>query len=220
MTTISDVKTLVAPLLAEHDDLILIGRLVAIKPIDHILKGVYIDRCGAKNFFSIHWAAVFIFEPRSSFSFNFGTEIYCPTPGTWDISKPDLPAALKSCVETEALPVLRAVRSIAEFSELASGPQIWGPLQNFPFRQIVVEAALGRFDNCDRILQYLDNRRLKPANPDEDELRITRDLAPLIRARDRAGIAALLHEWEAWSVKAMKLEKHWERTPFPIERDA
>ena len=217
MTTIADVKKAVAPLLAAHDDLVLVGRMLAIKPINHILKGIYIDRCGSRDFFAIHWAAIFIFEPKTSFSFNFGEEIYCPTPGMWNVNRLDLPELLKSSIEREALPVLRPVRSVSEFSEFASVPRMWGPLQNFPFRRIVVEAALGRFEVCDHILDYLDNRRLKPARSDEDELRITRDLAPLIKARDRAGIAAVLHEWEAWSVKAMKLEKHWERTPFPVE---
>ena len=217
MTTVADVRKAVEPLLAAHDDLVLVGRLVAIKPINHILKGVFLDRSSWRDDFVVRWAAIFLFEPRSSFMLSWGSYIYCPLPGLWTLQTPDLSTHLKTSIENEALPVLRPVRTIAAFSDYATVQRIGGPLQNFPFSHIVVEAALGRFDNCDRILQYLDSRRLKPANPDEDELRITRDLAPLIRARDRVGIAALLHEWEACSVTAMKLEKHWERTPFPIE---
>jgi hypothetical protein len=35
---------------------------------------------------------------------------------------------------------------------------------------------------------------------------------------DRAEVPRLLHEWEERTVKALKLDKHWTRTPFPFER--
>lgn len=34
---------------------------------------------------------------------------------------------------------------------------------------------------------------------------------------DRSRIPALLHDWEEFSVKSLKLEKYWTRTPFPCE---
>jgi len=34
---------------------------------------------------------------------------------------------------------------------------------------------------------------------------------------DRIEIARILHEWEAATVNVHKLEKIWERTPFPLE---
>ena len=44
MTTISQVKKAVQPLLQRNHDLALVGRLVVLKPVHHILRGVYIDR--------------------------------------------------------------------------------------------------------------------------------------------------------------------------------
>ena len=41
-------------------------------------------------------------------------------------------------------------------------------------------------------------------------------LLQLLRT-DRSSIIPLLHEWEEYSVRAMKLEKYWHRTPFPAE---
>lgn len=35
---------------------------------------------------------------------------------------------------------------------------------------------------------------------------------------DRSRIPALLHDWEAFSVNALKLHKYWTPTPFPCER--
>ena len=34
---------------------------------------------------------------------------------------------------------------------------------------------------------------------------------------DRAGLARLLHEWEAYTVKNFKIEHLWESIPFPLE---
>lgn len=45
-------------------------------------------------------------------------------------------------------------------------------------------------------------------------------LVGLLDAGDRAGLAALLHEWEATTVKNLKIEHLWERTPFPLEEMA
>lgn len=34
---------------------------------------------------------------------------------------------------------------------------------------------------------------------------------------DRTGLARVLHEWEAYTVKSFKIEHLWEPTPFPLE---
>jgi len=43
-----------------------------------------------------------------------------------------------------------------------------------------------------------------------------RYLLKLLR-EDRSAIPGLLHEWEAFSVKSMGLEKYWSPTPFPCD---
>jgi hypothetical protein len=44
-----------------------------------------------------------------------------------------------------------------------------------------------------------------------------KELLRRLAAGDRHGVAQVLHECEAESVKQLKLEEFWERTPFPIE---
>lgn len=220
MTTIADVRKAVAPLLAAHDDLVLVGRMLAIKPVHHILRGVHLDRTSSKDDFVVRWAAVFLFDLRSGLTFNWGHQIYCPSPDHfWTVETPNLPHLLKTSVEHEALPTLRSIRTIAEFVEFASVTRNGPPLQYGRLNKLIVDAALGNFESCDALLAGLRGPRkglMAPA-AEQDRARILRDLAPRIDARDRAGIAAVLHEWEAWSVKAIKLEKYWERTPFPVE---
>ena len=48
-------------------------------------------------------------------------------------------------------------------------------------------------------------------------LRRLRELCARLMADDRAGLARLLHEWEAQTVKNFKIEHLWEPTPFPLE---
>jgi hypothetical protein len=221
MTTIADVKKAVAPLLAAHDDLALVGRMLVIKPIHHILRGVHLDRTSSKDDFIVQWAAVFLFDLRNGLTFNWGHEIYCPSSGRWTVETPDLPHLLKTSVEHDALPTLWSIQTIADFVEFASVTRNGPPLQYDRLNKLLVDAAVGNFESCDALLAGLRGPRkglMAPA-AELDRARILRDLAPRIDARDRAGIAALLHEWEAWSVKAIKLEKYWERTPFPVELD-
>jgi hypothetical protein len=45
-------------------------------------------------------------------------------------------------------------------------------------------------------------------------------LTNLARAKDRSGVAALLHEWELQRIRLWEVEHLWEPTPFPIELGA
>lgn len=49
------------------------------------------------------------------------------------------------------------------------------------------------------------------------ELRRLKELCRRLAADDRAGLAALLHEWEAQMVKNLKIEHLWQLTPLPLE---
>ena len=112
MTTVADVRKIVAPLLAAHDDLVLVGRMLAIKPVHHILRGVHLDRTSSKDDFVVRWAAVFLFDLCNGLTFNWGHQIYCPSPSFWAIETPNLPHLLKTSVEHEALPTLRSIRRV------------------------------------------------------------------------------------------------------------
>ena len=52
---------------------------------------------------------------------------------------------------------------------------------------------------------------------DKAQLRRLKELCRRLAADDRAGLAALLHDWEAQTVRNLKIEHLWEPTPFPLE---
>ncbi|ATU92078.1 hypothetical protein [Phyllobacterium zundukense] len=51
MTTISQARKALQPVLAHNPDLVLMGRFLIIKPVHHMLKGIFLDRSSIKNQF-------------------------------------------------------------------------------------------------------------------------------------------------------------------------
>ena len=222
MTTVAQVKQVVQPLLQRNSDLALVGRIVVIKPVHHILRGIYIDRSSDPLLFVPTWAVVFLFEPRQSLSYNWGRRIYRPPPGPagWDVSDPKTPATM--CEEIErVLPLLKPIQTIDDFVTFTSKDRFRDTyLDLYPDRRIFVDVARGDLEAARAICAYFATDRAKrwylPQMQEEYD-RITQRLCPLVAANDRPGLARLLHEFEAGSAKDMKLDKIWEPTPFPIE---
>lgn len=222
MTTVAQVKQVVQPLLRRNPDLALVGRCVLIKPVRHILRGINLMRSIAPNLFIPAWAVIFVFEPSDGLSLNWGKRIYKVT---WDVTNPDLPEKMCEAIEEQALPLLRPIKTIDDFVGFATKERFRDTyLDLYEHRKIFVDIARGNFDSARSICDYMATehakRRYLPLKMDEEYDRITKELCPLIAKNDRAGLARLLHKYEEGSIRAMKLEKYWEPTPFPIELES
>jgi hypothetical protein len=220
MTTVAQVKQAAQPLLQRNSDLALVGRLVVIRPVHHILRGIYIDRMSDPLIFRPIWAVVFLFEPRQSFSFNWGERVY-PCSGLWKLGDPTMPNTMAEAIEQQALPLLRPIQSIDDFAGFTTKERFpYTPLNFYELRKVFVDVARGDLDAARSICEFLITDRGKRKHlprMQEEYDRITKILWPLVAANDRPGLARLLHEFEAGSAKDMKLDKIWEPTPFPIE---
>ena len=71
MTTIMQLKRAVRPLLERNPDLALVGRLVIIRRIHHILRGIVFARGIYAEQFNPIWATLSRFEPHDSLSSNW-----------------------------------------------------------------------------------------------------------------------------------------------------
>ena len=93
------------------------------------------------------------------------------------------------------------------------------PLWDKPMEKLYVDIALGKFEEAEECAEIFLNKIgwWTGSNWDEEHKIIRESVLPLLRARDRAGLAALLHGWEAITVKKLGLEKYWQPTPFPLE---
>lgn len=220
MTTAAQAKQAVQPLLQRNPDLAFVDRLVIVKPVHHIVRGISIGRSMARELFVPAWAVAFLFWPRASFPLNWGERVYGP--GAWDISEyKNLPELLCQAIEEQALPLLRPIRSIDDLVAFASKERFpLTYLDLYPDKKIFFDVARGRLDAARTICEYMATDAARqyylPSMQEEYDC-ITKELCPLIAKGDRLGLAKILHRCEEHSVRAQKLEKFWEPTPFPIE---
>lgn len=224
MTTAAQVKRLVQPLLDKNPDLAWVGRQIYVKPIHHFARTVLIDRILDPDGFRPQWAVVHLFELERSFPLSWGEWLYKlsgPRPASWRIQDPDVGRMLTETIEANALPQLRAMRSLDDYLAYVVEHRVGGLLCDNPTRKIIVDVALGKLDEARAICK--SQHELWSVNkPDYDEedkamLRRLRQLCALLSSDNRAGLARLLHAWEAETVKNFKIEHLWEPTPFPLE---
>jgi hypothetical protein len=221
MTTVAQVREVVQPLLQRNPDLALVGRLVVIKPVHHILRGIYIDRSLDSQLFIPTWAVTFLFEPSESFSYNWGGRLYNRAHGAWVVTNPATSAVMCEEIEKEALPLLRPIQTIDDFIRFTSKDRFKETyLELYEERKIVVDVACGNLNAARTTCAYFatDRARKRYSGGMKEEYdRVTKTLCPLVAAGDRLGLVRLLRDWEASSVEHLKLQKLWEPTPFPIE---
>lgn len=124
-------------------------------------------------------------------------------------------------VERDALPQLRAIRTLDDYFQYAKLVH----REHFPYFydvRIVLCIALGRLDEAREIMN--DERAVRSVLPYNhhsiglgDRLKAQ---GAGISSGDRALLAEALHKWEAQSVEKLKLVSVWERTPFALECEA
>jgi len=213
MTTVAQVKHVARPLLERNSDLALVGRLIVIKPVHHVLRGVYIDRSLDPSTFTPTWFVCLLFARDARIGFGWGDRLYNQAHGPWDISNANTPSVMCTEIEQYALPHLRAIQSIEDYVTFTSQKE------RFPLtyvsrddpRMLIINIALGDFDAARTICASRARRTTSSTAESAHEL------CTLLAADDRPGLVRLLRAWEAASAKRLKLEKFWEPTPFPLE---
>ncbi len=223
MTTAADIRQLVQPLLKRNPDMALAKKFVFFKPFNHLIQGIFIDRVGRKYGFQPKWCITCAFEPLSHVCLTMGTEIF-PEKESWNINRPGIEEEFANRMEGIALPNLRNWPTIEAFANFHVE---WGfdikNLERYPIRKLYVDLALGRLETAENALRDLAKHPhywLTQTHTPEHFGELMTVVLPMVIARDRAGIAALLHGWEAETVKRLKLEKYWEPSPFPVELTA
>src|SRR5581483_10676377 len=223
MTTAAQIKELVKPLVERHSDLALVGRWIFVKPVHHFGRAILIDRTSDPGEFNPRYAVIHLFEWRRSFSLSWGDYLYDERslrPGIRRINAPDAASSLFEQIETKALPLLRAMKTLDDYLRYVDQHLFRHHLFDWPECRIIVETALGdlgaarKTSEAHRVLWSDVMRRVDRDGRDEFE-RVLK-LSALLAADDRKGLAALLHEWEAATVKNLKIEHLWGPTPFPL----
>lgn len=222
MTTAEQVKKLVKPLLERHSDLALVGRWIFVMPVHHFARAILIDSMLDPEKFRPQWAVAHFFEPRKFFPLSWGEWLYneaSARPGSWRITEPNIGADLIREIEARALPPLRAMNTLDDYLSFVSQHYFRHHLYDWPQCRIIVEVALG---DLDAARATGETSLALWSQPQEDEevnrkYRRLRELYEAVVADDRSELARMLHEWEALTVRNLKIERLWQSTPFPLE---
>jgi hypothetical protein len=226
MTTAAQVKRMVRPLLERNADLVLVGRMIYVKPVHHFARAVLIGRTSSANRFSPRWTVIHLFEVRRIFTLNWGDYLDELLPGlhgfNWPTDAPSIAEGLCQAIEKQALPWLRTMSTLDLFLAFVSQNLFRHHMYDKGDAEVIVRVAQGYVDAARKICEQQIERWStdKPHYDDDDcaHFRRLRDLYPLVMKDDRAGLARLLHCWEAETVKNFKIEHLWEPTPFPLEQ--
>ncbi len=221
MSTTAAVKRLIKSFPLKHPDMVIQGRMIALRPIHHVLRFVYIDGSSGKGSFKPRWLVLPLCIPARDIYMQYGFYLWNHAHGPWNTDKPDAREVLLDEIERNALPKIYPVQSLHDFMTFMSTYHDRELLCGFPHKMIIIEAALGNLDAARDIwttkLSHLIEAHYRRFDDNLETMRRTHALGACLMKDDRAGIAELLHEFEAFSVKNMKLEKIWQRTPFPLE---
>jgi hypothetical protein len=221
MTRVAQIRQVVRPLLERNSDLALVGRLIVVKPVRHLLLGVYIGRSLDPLLHVPTWSVLLLSDVQKRFGFLWGERVR--RQGGWQSTDPGVSSAMCEAIEQEALAPMRSIKTFDDFIDLTS--KLRNPrrhLDLFPIARLTVDIARGDLVAAEAICKYLKTKEGKAEYfyMQERYERAVQELCPLVAVNDRAGLANLLHSYEAQTVKNLKLEKYWERTPFPIELES
>lgn len=203
------------------------------------------DRNSCRPKWYVNTVCQYYYGPKAGFSFQFCGDIFLKRTDDPDFI-PDLATKLDAALELDFSEVLTLGHFLerTDPNTLNGNVFVRSPLSQRPFSHAVVLAALGRLSEARNVFKPAVERRerARQAHLDVAEAEFSkrpdsaagklnlewaeRDSCTLARLQpfgavlelgDRAGIARLLHEWEAETVAGWSLEHLWERSPFPVE---
>ncbi|WP_155912015.1 hypothetical protein [Methylobacterium sp. 77] len=138
----------------------------------------------------------------------------------WLWSDPTIYQDIVTRVEADALAMLRPLDSTRKCLEFArTRPETEGYLG--PQWHLITAIALGELDEARTIWSKIGRSYRKGFDIEDPYLQPVYDRYCLIgeplMADDRAGLAAILHRWEAEYLVGSPLEPYWAPSPFPLE---
>ena len=201
----ADLKRYLKPLLKQRSDLVLIGRLLLIRPVRHIVRGVFFDRTSDKYLFKIHVILRLLLEPGDREFLRGEVDIdHCRV---WD---PEFPALLFHVLDHDVFSKLANLRRLADVDRDRGRVGEWG-IADF---DATVEALIlaGRRE---RARELIDSVEAQPGNKElwQTWVRNQRSLLD----QDAASLGAAFRLQEEKVAKFHRLGDAWEPSPFPIE---
>jgi hypothetical protein len=205
MTTAADVKWAMRPLLDRHDDLVVMGRMLVILPVRHVVRFICIDRELDPDGFEVRTAMNLTFlNLVGGWPLSGGWPLRIPK-RRWLKSDPESIELLRNIIEHEALPALRAIKTIDDFVTSRSNNRESSDeflANSYLLARIAI--VNGDLERAIPLIEPLLPRHV-PA------------FFPALLARDRTALAHYFREQQRRTIEAMKLTKYFVPEPFPLE---
>ena len=200
----ADIKRYLRPLLELRSDLVLVGRLLVIRPVRHFLRGVLFDGRG-KYEFRLYRAIDPLYETPQIDDWNGRIR-----EGAWKVWQPHFTPLLLDVLATDIFERWGQVTTLDGFATETiahlGGRATW--------QTILALILAGELEQAAE-----HERQLEDATQYEDE-KVRRRTRWEQVTSDIPALCARLHAREAEIVKALKLEHSWEPSPFPVELPA
>lgn len=194
---IHDLKHYLKPLLQQRSDLVLRGRLLVIRPVRHIVRGALFEKINGRFPFGI-WRFMCPL-------FNVGGEhtIQRDSLRVWE---PHFEPLLMDVLASEIFDSVGQITSIDDFAaELTD--RDWKPItRTWAF------LLSGPRERAAAYVNHIESR-----DPNNFQWKPWYKKLRAYVARDPEDLCAEFRADEARGVKELKLERHWEPSPFPIE---
>jgi hypothetical protein len=195
----ADIKRYLKPLLDLRGDLMVAGRMLLIRPVRHLLRGALFERTSDKYRFQV-WQYI-----QPVFGLPDGRGHGDCIFGWWEVWQPHFAPLLMDCLATDAFDRWASVTTLEGLATkvIASGKNS---------RAAITYLALaGEWDRASEYVQWLEREFSHEGFKAEIRAlwkRVTTDID---------GFCAELHAKEAETIKALKLDRVWEPSPFPVE---
>ena len=227
MPTDKDFKALLRPLLKRRPDLAFQRRVLFFVPVTHYLRCVMFPEGAHTRTVQVTASVNQLFSGGSHLDFGNNA---CQQPSFYiapnAIRDPETCEATIHRIEAEFLPLVESVRDPASHQAIPAcfrGNNRGGYVRRQT--KALDDCFVGDFDSAQRELALNEEEVPEYAAGQVTEEHKFHPLyhwrmAYLLRVlqTDRKRVPELLHEWEAYTVKAEKLIKYWQPTPFPCEK--
>jgi hypothetical protein len=201
----ADLKRYLKPLLKQRSDLVLIGRLLIIRPVRHLLRGVFFDRTSDKYQFRMWRYITPLFPVKEGVSYR--KEIH---PVTWQVWQPHFNDLLFDSLAEDIFDHVGQISTLGDFARELDVTYLDGRTR-FQYTRIAAFALAGLREEATRLVDELER---------SDRDNYWRHSAKTQRAfleRKADDLCAEFRRKEADAAKELELGSVWEPTPFPAE---
>jgi hypothetical protein len=247
MTTSAEIRRWTRPLTERRKDLVLRGRSLVVLPLHHVYRSIFFEGSWDRTYPRPRWSFAPVFCPPGLPVRTWSAEL--PVGRSTDEAFADrVLTEFTNKIDNDLGPVTSVeafYEMTLEYRPHEAGAGLWQLASNPEYHACVL-AAMGRMAEAHQVAEGCltrigavqealeEGRALMTRRPHSATgkrvvayaafrlalLSELQRLATLAKAADRAGMAALLHEWEEQKVRLWKIEDLWEPTPFPIELGA